>query len=77
MGAARKTGKRQEPAPASSEPGGGVAPDRVTHVEVGPEHAGQRLDNFLIRLAKGVPKSHVYRIVRSGGTRTSSPGCTL
>ncbi len=72
MGAARKTGKRQEPAPASSDPGGGgVAPDRVTHVEVGPEHAGQRLDNFLIRLAKGVPKSHVYRIVRSGEVRVN------
>jgi len=43
MGAARKTGKRQEPAPGPSETGsGGVAPDRVTHVEVGPEHAGQR-----------------------------------
>jgi hypothetical protein len=37
---------------------------RVGHVVVEPDYAGQRLDNFLIRLAKGVPKSHVYRIVR-------------
>lgn len=30
---------------------------------------GQRLDNFLIRLLKGVPKSHVYRVVRDGQVR--------
>jgi 23S rRNA pseudouridine955/2504/2580 synthase len=35
------------------------------------EHAGQRLDNYLLRLAKGVPKSHVYRIVRSGEVRVN------
>src|SRR5262249_16905183 len=29
----------------------------------------QRLDNFLLKLAKGVPKSHIYRIVRSGEVR--------
>jgi 23S rRNA pseudouridine955/2504/2580 synthase len=34
------------------------------------EHsAGQRVDNFLARLLKGVPKSHIYRIVRSGEVR--------
>jgi len=32
---------------------------------------GQRLDNFLLRLARGVPKSHVYRIVRSGEVRVN------
>jgi 23S rRNA pseudouridine955/2504/2580 synthase len=47
-----------------------VAADRVSH-SVGTEHAGQRLDNFLLRLAKGVPKSHVYRIVRSGEVRVN------
>jgi len=31
--------------------------------------AGQRLDNFLIRHLKGVPKTHVYRIIRSGEVR--------
>ena len=31
--------------------------------------AGQRLDNFLIRQLKGVPKTHVYRIIRSGEVR--------
>jgi 23S rRNA pseudouridine955/2504/2580 synthase len=33
------------------------------------ESAGQRLDNFLIRQLKGVPKTHVYRIIRSGEVR--------
>jgi 23S rRNA pseudouridine955/2504/2580 synthase len=31
--------------------------------------AGQRLDNFLMRQLKGVPKTHVYRIIRSGEVR--------
>ena len=33
--------------------------------------AGQRIDNFLMTLLKGVPKSHVYRIVRSGEVRVN------
>lgn len=33
------------------------------------ESAGQRLDNFLIRELKGVPKTHIYRIIRSGEVR--------
>ncbi|MBX3636123.1 MAG: RluA family pseudouridine synthase [Rubrivivax sp.] len=39
---------------------------RIT-VDEGSE--GQRLDNFLIRLLKGVPKTHVYRVIRSGEVR--------
>jgi 23S rRNA pseudouridine955/2504/2580 synthase len=38
---------------------------------VGEESAGQRLDNFLIRVLKGVPKTHVYRIIRSGEVRVN------
>jgi len=33
------------------------------------ESEGQRLDNFLMRVLKGVPKTHVYRIIRSGEVR--------
>ncbi len=33
------------------------------------ESAGQRLDNFLLRHLKGVPKTHVYRIIRTGEVR--------
>ncbi|MDD0838486.1 RluA family pseudouridine synthase [Curvibacter sp. HBC61] len=40
-------------------------------VEVDEESAGQRLDNFLIRQLKGVPKTHVYRIIRSGEVRVN------
>jgi 23S rRNA pseudouridine955/2504/2580 synthase len=34
--------------------------------------AGQRLDNFLARVLKGVPKSHLYRMVRTGEVRVNS-----
>jgi 23S rRNA pseudouridine955/2504/2580 synthase len=40
-------------------------------VTVDDESAGQRLDNFLIRQLKGVPKTHVYRIIRSGEVRVN------
>lgn len=36
------------------------------------EHAGQRLDNFLLTSLKGVPRSHVYRLIRSGQVRVNS-----
>lgn len=68
--------KRRSP-PRATELRGGrpvaatIAPDRVTYVTVGEDAAGQRLDNFLLRLAKGVPKSHVYRVVRSGEVRVN------
>lgn len=38
-------------------------------ITVDDESAGQRLDNFLLRHLKGVPKTHVYRIIRSGEVR--------
>ena len=42
---------------------------QATQVTVEEDYAGQRLDNFLIRQLKGVPKTHVYRIIRSGEVR--------
>ena len=47
------------------------SPAAVHLQTVGPEEAGQRLDNYLLRWAKGVPKSHVYRIIRSGEVRVN------
>jgi len=41
----------------------------VKSVTVDEDSAGQRLDNFLMRQLKGVPKTHVYRIIRSGEVR--------
>jgi 23S rRNA pseudouridine955/2504/2580 synthase len=48
-----------------------LSKDAVNWLTVGEEAAGQRIDNFLVRLLKGVPKSHVYRIVRSGEVRVN------
>jgi len=48
-----------------------LSKDAVTWLTVGEESAGQRVDNFLVRILKGVPKSHVYRIVRSGEVRVN------
>jgi 23S rRNA pseudouridine955/2504/2580 synthase len=46
--------------------------DAVNTLDVGEEEAGQRLDNFLARILTGVPKSHIYRILRSGEVRVNS-----
>jgi len=42
---------------------------QVTYLTIQSEQAGQRIDNFLITHFKGVPKSHVYRILRKGEVR--------
>jgi 23S rRNA pseudouridine955/2504/2580 synthase len=44
---------------------------QVKTITVDEDSAGQRLDNFLIRHLKGVPKTHVYRIIRSGEVRVN------
>ncbi len=49
-----------------------LSKDSATWHEVGVEEAGQRLDNYLTRRLKGVPKSHIYRILRSGEVRINS-----
>lgn len=41
-------------------------------VSVSADEAGQRIDNFLARHLKGVPKSHIYRILRRGEVRVNS-----
>jgi 23S rRNA pseudouridine955/2504/2580 synthase len=60
------------PAPAAAAPA--VVPEAapaVRSVTVDAEFEGQRLDNFLLRELKGVPKTHVYRIIRSGEVRVN------
>jgi 23S rRNA pseudouridine955/2504/2580 synthase len=44
----------------------------VQYVEAGEGDDGQRLDNFLIRILKGVPRTHVYRLLRKGEVRVNS-----
>ena len=43
-----------------------ISKNSVNYLSVDEAAAGQRLDNFLIRLLKGVPKSHIHRIIRGG-----------
>ncbi|MGB9429066.1 MAG: 23S rRNA pseudouridine(955/2504/2580) synthase RluC [Gammaproteobacteria bacterium] len=46
-------------------------PPKVQRLSIGHEQAEQRLDNFLFRQLKGVPKSHVYRLLRTGQVRVN------
>jgi 23S rRNA pseudouridine955/2504/2580 synthase len=48
-----------------------IRKDSVTFLDVDDGDSGQRLDNFLVRILKGVPKSHIYRILRSGEVRVN------
>ena len=48
-----------------------VAP-RVQNVRVDEASAGQRLDNFLAKVLKGVPRAHLHRVIRSGEVRINS-----
>jgi 23S rRNA pseudouridine955/2504/2580 synthase len=50
----------------------GLSKGSVTWTEVDESAAQQRIDNFLLHRLKGVPKSHVYRILRSGEVRVNS-----
>jgi len=43
----------------------------VHYVVVSLDRAGQRIDNFLINHLKGVPKAHIYRILRKGEVRVN------
>ncbi|MEA3154983.1 MAG: rRNA pseudouridine synthase [Betaproteobacteria bacterium] len=50
----------------------GLSKGSASWHEVGEAGAQQRVDNYLTRLLKGVPKSHIYRILRSGEVRVNS-----
>ncbi|WP_323011686.1 RluA family pseudouridine synthase [Castellaniella sp.] len=58
----------------SSDPKETSAP-QVRQVVVDTESEGQRLDNFLLRLSKGVPKSHLYKAIRDGQVRVNKGRC--
>lgn len=55
----------------SGSPGQGASrgSGAVVLVSIDENSAGQRLDNFLIRTCKGVPRSHLYQLIRSGQLR--------
>ena len=49
-----------------------LSKDAARRLAVDEAGVGQRVDNFLLRRLKGVPKSHIYRILRSGEVRLNS-----
>lgn len=51
--------------------------DAVVWIRIDEDADGQRLDNYLFRIAKGVPKSHLYRIVRAGEVRVNKKRATV
>jgi 23S rRNA pseudouridine955/2504/2580 synthase len=53
--------------------GAAPAPEPLTvrNVRIDSGSDGQRLDNFLVKLLKGVPKTHLYRVIRSGEVRVN------
>ena len=56
--------QRKTKAPESERPS-------VRMLDIGPESDGQRIDNFLIKVCKGVPKSHIYKAIRGGQVRVN------
>ncbi|TXL15005.1 23S rRNA pseudouridine(955/2504/2580) synthase [Methylococcaceae bacterium HT3] len=48
---------------------------KVHYIEITDAHEGQRLDNFLMKMLKGVPKSRIYRIIRKGEVRINKGRC--
>ena len=58
-------------APAPAAVRAPVAVPAVHRVVIDEASEGQRLDNFLVKQLKGVPKTHVYRVIRSGEVRVN------
>ena len=59
------SGPKNEPQPT------GLLLQRVSHLVAESGDDGQRVDNFLMRLLKDVPRSLVYRILRTGEVRVN------
>ncbi len=49
-----------------------IKQNSVSQITISDGQAGQRIDNFLLKHLKGVPKSHIYRLLRSGQVRINS-----
>ncbi|NLC24022.1 MAG: 23S rRNA pseudouridine(955/2504/2580) synthase RluC [Oxalobacter sp.] len=60
-----QSAKKQQETPVGSNPA------QVRLVTITENEDGQRIDNYLFKHCKGVPKSHVYRILRSGEVRVN------
>ena len=53
--------------PSGKPPKRAAAALAVRRVVIDEGSEGQRLDNFLVKLLKGVPKTHVYRVIGPQG----------
>jgi len=54
-----------------ASPQGGDAAKAPQYVQIDTQTDGQRIDNFLLRVLKGVPRSHLYRLLRRGEVRVN------
>ncbi|MFN3233910.1 MAG: 23S rRNA pseudouridine(955/2504/2580) synthase RluC [Gammaproteobacteria bacterium] len=48
-----------------------VVQTKVTYITIAEEDDGQRIDNFLVKKLKGLPKSHLYKLLRKGEVRVN------
>jgi len=68
---AKFNSKSDEKKSSGQEPISSLAIAQVQMLTISEEDVGQRIDNFLLKICKGVPKSHVYQILRSGQVRVN------
>ena len=52
-----------------------ISKDLVNHLNITEADAGQRLDNYLIKILKVVPKVHIQSIIRAGEVRLNKKRC--
>ena len=62
--------KQQSHKPVQSQQAAATAA-KVRLIEVDQDHSGQRIDNFLLAQLKGVPRSMIYRLLRTGQVRVN------
>ena len=46
--------------------------NKAQHIQISAEHAGRRIDNFLMGYLKSVPKTRIYQMLRRGEVRINS-----
>ena len=68
---AKFNSKSHEKSAPNQEQSAAAAVAQVQMLTISEEDVGQRIDNFLLKICKGVPKSHVYQILRSGQVRVN------
>lgn len=67
----RGKGGAGEGAPGAAPQPAEASPPTVRNVRIDSASDGQRLDNFLAKILKGVPRTHLYRVIRSGEVRVN------